>query len=386
MNALRVRALTLSLLAALAAPAFASEADPPSETPIGLVVGQHFKIKLKSGAPCTFDFTAVAANPAVVGVAPSSDTGVKSAVVELIALEPGSTSLTITSSGGSCEPSLATYEVSVQADMSAIVDAVNDAAKAELKEFKQSVKSSFASYKQSNADLVGQVKDGTIEPDALQDAFHANALALRQTIFVAATQAYTNVIAAGTTLLFENGIQSVAPQELFAGGGGSFDTFQNGVCAVLADFRSDFDKAERQAADKLEKAGSLRLSQWTGLPPLYASGPYYPTQLGVYGLPQPHIAPLTWTLRPTTNVTHNDGRLLVSGRAMTGSKSAFHVTLTREATGAPPVVIDVTPTVEQDEWSAEFTGLLEGTWLLRTFYENDVYAVELPIAVFAQGF
>ena len=389
MNVLRARiALVPSLLAALAAlslaaPARASVADPPSGTMVNLLIGEHFKIKLKNVAGCTFDYTAFAANPSTVEVTPGNGAGVKSAVVELVGLKPGATTLTINSDGGSCTPSQATYTVVVTADNSPIVAAVNAVAKAELKEFKLELKKRMADYKAATSELAAQVKAGTLDDDTLQVAFHDQAEALREAIFLAATEAYTNVIAAGTELLFQNGVQVMAPKDLFAGGGGVFDNFQNGVCALIAKFRADFDKLADKAGDKFVKAGAMRLGQWGGLPSLFAAGPWYPTQIGVYTAPAPQPQPLTWTLRPTVPTLAN-GRLLVSGRADATSTSVFHVTLTRLAEDAEPVVFDLTPAITPDnEWSAEFPGLLEGSWMLATHYENDAYVCEVPIAVFA---
>src|SRR5262245_38255595 len=108
MNASRLL-LALPLLAALAAPALASQTDPPSGTMLSLTVGEQLKIKVKGTQGCTFDFSANVPNPSTVDVTPPNGLGVKSAVIQLVGLKPGATLLSIDCTGGSCEPSLATF-------------------------------------------------------------------------------------------------------------------------------------------------------------------------------------------------------------------------------------------------------------------------------------
>jgi len=372
------------LAAALASPALATIASPVSGTQIQLTVGQKFPIKLKNAMGCHFDYSAIATDPLLLDISAPSGMDLTKAVIVITGLLPGETDLVVESMNGTCPPATHTYPVTVEADINGVLKEFDATAKSELKNFRFDYKVDLNLYKSTLKDVNVSYKDGALTDDQLQDSFHVAATTLRKDIVIAGTFAYAHVIETGTELLAANGIDAQAPMEMFAGGRGGFDKFQNSICGEFADFHADFTKASGSGIKGFEKLGAPRFGQWNTLPPIFSGGPFYASQLGQYEPPQTLAGPMTFTMRPTTNEARDNGRLLVSGRASSSFKTPYHVILRHEQEGEAPVVMDVTPDVLVDEWSVNFDDLVEGAWLLRTGYEDDAFQVEVLLDVPSQ--
>jgi hypothetical protein len=317
----------------------------------------------------------------ILSIDEPSGTDVTSASVKVTALKTGSTFFMLETMGGEppCPPAMHMWEVNVEPDLKLMFKDWGALLKFESKIYKADFKSALTDYTQVTKGLGADYKDGLMTDDQLQDAFHNSALDLRQALSISAGLRYSNVVLGGSELLAANGYESQAPLEFFGGGGGAYDDFQDGICSLNSDFHDRFSKASGAAIKAFEKAGAPRYAQWNVLPPVFTSGPLYADQM-LYGVPQTLAGPFTLTLRPTTNEARDNGRLLIGGQAETG-KGTFSVNMTYLKDGSPPVSIDQTPAVNAGQWSTSFSGLLEGTWRVRTQYEEDLAAIETMIHV-----
>ncbi len=381
-------ARTLSLLLlVLAAPARATIESPPSGTPFNLSLGGWQNIKLKNAGGCTFDFTAMAADPGIVSFSRDAGTGLTGATIAVEAIGVGSTTITVMSFNGTCPPATHTYPVTVEPDWFALAKDFDKLAKSEFKEFKLGVNLAFKDYKDALLDLNVQYKDGALDDEGLQDGFHLAAVDLRRTWTVSAGVAYANVVGGGTQILADAAAEyGDVPDAFFAGGCGSFDWFQDSVCSKGADFHDLFDKASKKGIKAFEKSGAPVLGQWNALVPLYSGGPLHPTQAMDFPLPQTFTGPFTITTMPARNAAGDDGRILVSGPGVTALSGQLEVSLTWFEAGQAPVVMTQTPDIVDDEWSADFGGLSAGAYLMATRYAGDDAAVELPVAVLRTQF
>jgi hypothetical protein len=380
------RALSLLLLV-LAAPARATIENPPSGTPFSLGLGGWQNIKLKNAGGCTFDFMAMAADPGIVSFSREAGTDLKGATIAVEAIGVGSTTITVMSFNGTCPPAMHTYPVTVEADWKALAKDFDTLAKDEFKEFKLGVTLAFKDYSAALSGLNVQYKDGALDDEGLQDGFHVAAVDLRRAWTVSAALSYADVVGGGTQILADAAAEyGDAPNAFFAGGCGSFDWFQDSVCSKGADFHDAFDKASKKGIKAFEKSGAPVLGQWNAVPPLYSGGPLYPVQAMDFPLPQQLTGPLSITTMPARNEAGDDGRVLVSGPGVTALSGQLEVSLTWFEVGQAPVVMTQTPDIVDDEWSAEFGGLMAGAYLMATRYTGDESAVELPITVLRTQF
>ena len=377
------RALVLVPLLALLVPsAQASIPKPATNVPIDIKVGGTFTFKALNAGGCHFDYTASVMDDTILSIDEPTGTNVSGASVKATALKAGSTFLIMETSGGMnpCPPATHMWEVNVSPDLKALNKEFGSLMKLEFKALKSDFKLGFADYSSLAKDLGLQYKADTLTDDGLQDDFHLAGVALRESLTLSAALHYTNVIAGGSELLAANGYETQAPLELFAGGGGAFDKFQDDVCSLNAGFHDRFSSASANAIKAFEKAGAPRMAQWNILPPAFASGPLYANQM-LYDPPQSLSGPFTLTLRPTTNEARDNGRLLVGGQASPLVKAPFNLSMTYLKDGSPPIVMEQSPTVTAGQWSTSFGGLNEGTWQLRTQFENDSHAIEMLLHV-----
>ncbi len=370
------------LLSLLAAPAAASIADPPGGTPIEFTVGDHFKIKLKNAMGCEFSYTAVAEPPGIVEVSPESGTQVKGATVELHGLTVGTAMVTITSMDFTCPPAEHSYAVDVLPDFDAAYKEFNTEANAARKQLKLDLKAEYKLFDSEVKALNVAYKDGALDDDTLFEAFHDKSSTLRRNCTAAGEFAYEWVVGTGTQLLLDNAAEfGDAPPGMFAGGCDAFDKFQDSACLEFSKFHKTFDKASKKGITSFEKSGAPIFGQWSILPPLFAGGPLYPVQAAAITELQTLTGPYNFTVKPVTNETGDNGRLLVSGRADSKLTGSFEVWLTREELGQLPDVQTQTPDVVDDEWTADFPDLREGAYTLATKYTDDDAEVALVLHV-----
>lgn len=382
MSIARRALVLLPLLALLVPPAQASIPKPATNVPIGMKVGGQFTFKALNAGGCHFNYTASVMDDTILSIDEPSGTNVTGASVEVTALKAGSTFFMLETSGGMnpCPPAMHMWSVTVEPDLKGLNKEFGLLLKAEFKGYKTDFKLGFGDYTDANKALGVQYKNDEISDDELQDAFHLAGVSLRQSLTLSAGLRYTNVILGGSELLAANGYTSQAPLEFFAGGGGAFDKFQDDVCSLNSDFHDRFSKASGSAIKAFEKAGAPRFAQWNLLPPAFASGPIYADQM-LYDPPQLLNGPFTLTLRPTTNEARDNGRLLVAGQASPLVKAPFNLSMTYLKDGSPPIVMEQSPTVTLGQWSTSFGSLNEGTWQLRTQFENDSNAIEMLLHV-----
>lgn len=380
-------ARALLALAALAAPALASIAQPPTGAQFGMNLGGVVQIKLKNAGGCTFDMLAEASDPGIVSISRTMGTGLTKEVVLIEAIGAGSTTVTIMTMNGTCPPATHTYQVDVSVDWKGLSKDFDKLARAEFKEFKAGVSLAFKDYSAALSALNVQYKDEALDDDGLFEGFHAAAVDLRQAWTLSAALSYADVVGGGTQILADAAADfGDAPNGFFAGGCGSFDWFQDGVCGKAADFHDQFDKASKKGIKAFEKSGGPLFGQWNAVPPLFSSGPLYPAQALDFPLPQTLTGPFTITTMPARNEAGDDGRVLVSGLGDTALSGQLEVSLTFFEDGQAPVVVTQTPDIVDGAWTADFGGLTPGAWLMATRYAGDEAEVEVPIGVLRTTF
>lgn len=380
-------ARALLALAALAAPALASIAQPPSGAQFGMSLGGVVQVKLKNAGGCNFDMIAESSEPGIVSLSRSMGTGLTKEVVLIEAIGAGSTTVTIMTMNGTCPPATHTYQVDVTADWKSLSKDFDKLARAEFKEFKADVSLAFKDYSAALSGLNVQYKDETLDDDALFEGFHAAAVDLRQAWTLSASVNYADVLAGGGQILDGAAAEfGDAPNGFFAGGCGSFDWFQDEVCGKAADFHDQFDKASKKGIKAFEKSGGPLFGQWSTLPPMFSAGPLYPAQVADFPVPQMLSGPFTITTMPARNEAGDDGRVLVSGLGVAALSGQLEVSLTFFEEGQAPVVLTQTPDIVDGAWTADFGGLTPGAWLMATRYADDEAAVELPIGVLRTTF
>lgn len=380
-------ARALLALAALAAPALASIAQPPSGAQFGMGLGGVVQIKLKNSGGCTFDMLAEAADPGIVSISRSMGTGLTKETVLIEAIGAGSTTVTIMTMDGTCPPATHTYQVDVSVDWKGLSKDFDQLTRAEFKEFKAGVSLAFKDYSAALSGLNVQYKDEALDEEQLHDGFHAAAVDLRRDWTLSASLSYADVVAGGSQILADAAAQpGDAPAGFFAGGCGSFDWFQDGVCGKAADFHDAFDKASKKGIKMFEKAGGPLFGQWNTLAPMFSGGPLYPAQAPAFPLPQGLTGPLTITTMAARNEAGDDGRILVSGIGLDALSGQLGVSLTWFEDGQVPVVTTQTPDIVDGEWTADFGGLTPGLYLMATKYADDEAAVEIPIGVIRTTF
>jgi hypothetical protein len=381
----RTLVLLPALLALLGASAFASIPTPDNGTPIVFKLGLTFDIKLTNANGCNFDYEFSVSDPDILEIGNGSGTGVKKATIGLTGLKAGKTTVFGQSMNGTCPGAIFSWPVTVEPNVDLMLDQFGDYTKDSLADVKLDFKVGLKTYSDALKGLSAEYKAGNLTDTQLHDSYHDSADTLRKGLHWSGVMAYEWVVGGGSDLLAAHGLSfGDAPPEMFAGGCGDFDKFQDGVCSLSSKFHDSFDKASKKGAMAFEKAGAPRMGQWNILPPLYAGGPVYPSQVGSLLLPQPLLGPLTITTLPVTAAAEDSGRLRVSGMGATARSGDLEVSLTRTVDGDPPVSTTLTPDIVLDEWTVTFPNLLEGTYVLDMRYADDTYGTTIPIHIYAQ--
>ena len=253
---------------------------------------------------------------------------------------------------------------------------------AEYKDFRGGIKLTWGNYRDTIGGIATNFKDNLINDVDAYQQFHTAGIALRQGYYNFGTAAYLNVINEGSTqLAAASAVFGDAPNSFFSFGWGAFDEFQDDVCGDFADFHTIFSKESKKAINSLMKAGTSKFGQWNIVPPIVSGGALYPVQAGAVSLPFPLTGPLTLTQYPANNMAGNNGRLSVSGRGDSNESGNLAVELIYEEMGQMPVVTQFLPTITNDEWSVEFTGLTEGTRTVSVGYVGDTNQIQFPIHI-----
>lgn len=361
-------ALALATLAALVPLAFANKTSVPNGTRFVLEVGEKRKITISGTKSCKFDVMTNSTNANAATVTPS-DTQKTKHVVEITAVAPGDTNVTIMTANGSipqCQGFTFSYSVEVTPPVKAAVDQakgkLSDAAKdiADLnKQYVTDVNNELKALLQDRADADITTQEAIDDAlDLFQDAYSGLVTDTNALLDDVDANIASRLIASGFTA--DN-----FPLTLVYGGCGIYDAF---ISKVFTDYYKTQATIQKAACKYFSDLNKLDIKLGGNgvtaiVPPAICSiGEGLQIAAAVNPAPPPKPKPnlaITWAASGhlTTDAT---SKLKTGGVA---DKDGGNVTVKLTGPGGSTSTQNV-PVDNKGRWKANFSGLPSGDYVI----------------------
>jgi len=369
----RSRGIALALAVAVTAGAsLASIANPPSGTPLTIPVGGTVTITLKNAGGCHFDMTRMVTDSNVATASPDSGSDLTGVKIVVTGVGIGTTTLTITTNGGTCPPAVHTYPITVVANLGNMSKLFAAGLKTDLFELKADIKLDLKTWKTPYLTTLSDYGAGSITIDQALDQVHSHTDALVGRYYGYTWTALGSGADHGSALLQGNDVAvGDGPAGFFMGGCGIWDDFRGDVRTEVTKAFGTVKKTLKGYYGTLEKASGVQLAGSYHFPMLWKIEPLADDQVGA---PTPKIETQVSnvSVQGTTNVSADNGRVIVSGIADSSLNPTIAVELvTFSVSGGTNTTVTSVPIGPNGQWTATFSNVTAGDHQVKVKFTGD---------------